>query len=99
MGVDYDANFGLGFEIMFPDIDDLDECDWINELVKGTPYTYIYWGDEGYSGDPDTYAIVLSGDVPRHEISEKLRLLEVFLKNKGVEYDGSRYLVGGISVS
>ena len=103
MGVDYDANFGLGYEIMFPESwngkEDYDEWEFLDFLLKDVPYSYIWWGDQCYTGDPNTYAIVLDETPNRVELSDKLWELEKFLKEKGIDYDSSTYLVGGLEVN
>ena len=100
MGVDYDANFGLGYEVRLPyswnGDEDYEVEDFLDELLKDTPFDFTHWGDEGYSGDPYTYAIVLSEVPNRSELADKLWELEKFLTVNNVEYNDSTYLVGGL---
>ena len=106
MGVDHDASFGIGYEIIgFPDVDQHDEedddvefdpCEFLDEILKGSPYSYAEWGDGSYSGDENTFAVVLDKIDPSGNNTLALTELRIFCCNKGLKIDDSTYLVGGV---
>jgi len=106
--VDFDANFGLGFEVECVIIEEdylekneeesyiyPDDEDILDKLLEGTEYELIKWGDL-YSEDAH-YGIVLKEPVVTPTIVERIQELESFLKRKEGIYICYRdsYLIGG----
>jgi len=103
MGADYDAEYGIGYEVLtFPETwkgeEDYEIYEFLNSILKDTKYSYIQWGDEGYSGDPDTYAVVFMEEPSPADLSHELIELQKFLNKQGVEYKKDSYCVGGLMV-
>ncbi len=107
MGVDYDAEFGIGFEILaFPetldeDLDDAKET-MLDETLHGNPYSYMQWGDGCYGGT-DHYAVTLN-KLPEYVSAEGFGQLQIdlvnlhdFLLAKGFKIS-DKWLCGGLSI-
>ena len=89
MGVDFNANFGIGYEIVcFPESwngdENYDEWGFLDGILSDTKYSYIHWGDEGYSGDPDTYAIVFRDHIESWDLVKELDALGDFLRENNI---------------
>lgn len=103
MGVDYDASFGIGYEVKgYPE--ELDEEDdfsleeHLEELITtDCGYKCIHWGNE-FSGNGEGFAIVLDKLPELDDLEEELAHLRCFFASRGLEYDESTYLVGGAHV-
>ena len=105
MGVDHDANFGIGYEITgFPngclETEDEEEAisieEFLDDCLKGTSYRYAEWGDGSYTGDDNNFAIVLDKPDPTGNNTYLLENLRKFLDEKGFTYNADCYVVGGV---
>lgn len=104
MSVSYIAEYGIGFEIIFDgSLEDYGQKeDYLDEVLKGSPYNYIEIGDEGYSGNPNTFYVVLNNDDlfrNGYNLYDKIAELIMFLKDKGINtYEIPAKIVGGLQV-
>ncbi len=106
MGVDYDAAFDIGFEIVsFPDREkDQSNYDFLEDFLQNTKYTFIVWGDGAYGGEY-YYAVVLDKPLVPYNSSDEIFLkfkkelieLHDFLINNGFEID-DHWISGGLHV-
>lgn len=102
MGVDYRANYGIGFMVNyneFEDDEDFDFRDYLDEILEGTGYRYFAVGDEGYSGDPDEFYVVLEFFKPIQNLEKRVEKLRYFLRKLHLVSEDAEYdLVGGLEV-
>ena len=103
MGVDYDASFGLGYEVKgYPEaLDELEDFsleEHLDDLITNDcGFKYIHWGNE-YSGNGEGFAVVLDKLPELDDLEEALASLRVFMISHGLEYDEEKYLVGGAHI-
>ena len=110
MGVDYDANFGIGFEIEIPDYGDefSDYDEWFNHLLKETTYSYIEWGN-AYDGEYYYAVVVDKESIPHYSAREsnfikfgdELKKLHQFLLDAKIKIIEEQvgWVVGGSYIS
>ena len=110
MGVEYDANFGLGYQISEDQIERLTEdpvwdekwdgdagC-WLDNLLEGSPYSWIEWGDSNYTGDANSYAITLCHSLVETVQKDLMKLMQ-FMVYAGLRLeDPSDFCPGGLHV-
>ena len=80
MGVDYSANFGIGFHIV-------DECDdkdltireYLDELIDTSKYSWFETGSEDYGGRPNNFFVVLDDVQPLNTLEDRLEELKQHL--------------------
>lgn len=103
MGVEYDASFGLGYEVLgYPE--SLDKIDGfcleehLDDLISDDcGYKVLHWGNE-YTGNGEGFAIALK-DLPElDDLEESLAHLRAFMISHGLEYSETKYLVGGAHI-
>ncbi|WP_312207714.1 hypothetical protein [Empedobacter sp.] len=101
MGVDYRANFGIGFKIK-ADIDENDELDireYLDELIDKSKYSWFEVGDEGYTGDENDYYVVLDELKPIATLEQRVEELRQHLLSEHFIIDSEEFdLVGGLEV-
>jgi hypothetical protein len=104
MSIDYDANFGIGFEIIsFPEDVGLDAYEYMESILEDTKYNFITFGDS-YQ-DEHYYAVCLT-TIPKWNASEeefltfRKELIELydFLINHGFKIKENSFLAGGLRV-
>ncbi len=100
MGVDYRANYGFGFEVyQSEESEETYIGEQLEELLVGTPYTYFEIGDGCYSGDDNTFFVVLKDEHPLRTLEARARELLKFLNDNKIETtDDVPYTVGGLHV-
>lgn len=104
MGVDYNANFGIGVQVIRKDFDEDSEyyedfLGWIDEQLEGSEYSYFETGSSMYGGEENDVYVVL--DEPFSEgldLTKKAEDLKSFLQSKEIEYEGEVDIVGGLLI-
>jgi len=101
MGIDYNAFYGIGFEVIFDE--SLEDCGqkagYLEEVLYGSPYKFIEIGDEGYSDDPNTFYVILDNDTlfdDGYNLSEKITELVKFLNANNIKTEEKPAGIGGI---
>jgi hypothetical protein len=105
MGVDYSGNFGIGFQVQIPELEEdheyyEDELGYLDSLLGDTEFNYFEVGEGSYTGDANDVFVCL--DVPfihgkfnEARASELKTFLELHnLITKGAQIDS----VGGLNV-
>ncbi|EPL7677465.1 hypothetical protein RG089_000600 [Elizabethkingia anophelis] len=102
MGVDYSANKGIGFMINHRELEgdeDFDIRDYLDKILTDTGYRYFAVGDEGYSGDPDEFYVVLEFFKPIQNLQKRAQKLKEFLLALHlISEDAECDLVGGLEI-
>ncbi len=96
MGVDYNANFGIGFKVNIPDCEDVYEK--LKEIPEG--YGYFLVGDGSYTGKEDDIYIVIK-DIFKdgyEGIEQKGEILRKAISDMGIEVEGKLDIVGGLRI-
>lgn len=104
MGVDYSANYGIGFKVEPSETlrDTLANKDsyileYIDEILEDK-YTYFEVGDASYTGGENTVYVVLADEkTPFNLIDSELDELENLLTSKDLIVS-ERGLVGGLNI-
>ena len=105
MSIDYDARFGIGFEIIgFPEDVGLDAYEYMESILEDTKYNFITFGDS-YQ-DEHYYVVHLTESIPNWNDSEekflvfrkKLIELHDFLIDHGFKIKENSFLAGGLCV-
>ncbi len=100
MGVDYDAEFGLGYEIKEPKwenkYDAIDE--YFDTVLKDSNFQYFHTGCDLTDEDP-TYYIVSSETLSENTDLKAIKMdLDNLLKANKIKSVGKFGLVGGLHV-
>ena len=100
MGVDYRANFGIGFQIVDNcDDKDLSIRDYLDELVDASKYSWFEVGSEPYCGNPNKFFVVLDDTLPLDTLEERVEELKQHLLFEHFELESEQAdLVGGLEV-
>lgn len=100
MGVDYRANYGIGFKVNLNSGD----CDFhlgehLEEVLDGNDYRYFRVGCGNYTGEDDDYFVVLESVGDLSNLKELLEELKSFLLEKQlISEDQEADLVGGLYI-
>lgn len=101
MGVDYDANFGIGIELQkmcFDDNEEWDMDEYLEDLLEDTPYTYSKYGSENYTGKENTYLILFKDPfADGYNITKKVFDMKKFLKKNKIKFEKID-IVGGLLI-
>ena len=100
MGVDYSANFGIGFQIVDNyDDKDLSIRDYLDELVDASKYSWFEVGSEPYCGNPNKFFVVLDDVQPLNTLEDRLEELKQHLLSEHFTLgDDVADVVGGLRV-
>ena len=100
MGVDYRANFGIGFQIVDNcDDKDLSIRDYLDELIDASKYSWFEVGSEPYCGNPNKFFVVLDDTLPLDTLEERAEELKQHLLSEHFELESEQAdLVGGLEV-
>jgi len=104
MGVDYDANFGIGYRLknkFFEDDENGEEFDMESYLddVITDDFRYFKTGSGSYTGEENEYYLVIKNPFETGlDLTEKKKLLDDFLAKNDLEVDGDFDVVGGLHV-
>lgn len=103
MGVDYDARFGIGYDLgqqgeRIIGEEPVDIYDFLEEILEGTEFKHIKYGCGNYIGDDNSYCIVFSEPYDIFDLRPLKEKLDTLLKEKGLfdEIEGNFGLVGGM---
>ena len=101
MGVDYSANFGIGFKIK-ADIDENDELhitEYLDELIDKSKYSWFEVGEAAYIGGENEYYVVLDEIKPIDTLEKRVEELKQHLLSEKFVIDSEEFdLVGGLHV-
>lgn len=100
MGVDYSANFGVGFRIK-ADIDENDELnviDYLEELIDVSKYNWFEVGDGNYTGKDNDYYVVLDDIKPINTLEDRIEELREHLLSEHFIIEEDWDLVGGLEI-
>lgn len=100
MGVDYKANFGIGYEININDKPDPDE--YIEELFNNEPnlkedFYYLQSGDE-YCNEINFYIVLKNPNDKLNDLTKYKLKLEILLKKHNIQTINDFGLVGGLYI-
>ena len=100
MGVDYSANFGIGFQIADEcDDKDLTIRDYLDELIDASKYSWFEVGSEDYGGSPNKFFVVLDDVQPLNTLEGRLEELKQHLLSEHFTLEsGVADVVGGLRV-
>ena len=98
MGVDYSANFGIGFQIVDEcDDKDLTIRDYLDELIDASKYSWFETGYEDYGGSPNKFFVVLDDVQPLNTLEGRLEELKQHLLSEHFTLeDDVADVVGGL---
>lgn len=106
MGVDHTANCGLGYKLVRPTEQELEEkynddiYDWVESLdgIEGVDTFDV--GDEAYSGDENDWYIVMEDPFKDGGAALPLKIweFEKLLKKNGIKVEGEFNLHSGVCV-
>ena len=98
MGVDYSANFGIGFQIADEcDDKDLTIRDYLDELIDASKYSWFETGYEDYGGSPNKFFVVLDDVQPLNTLEGRLEELKQHLLSEHFTLeDDVADVVGGL---
>lgn len=105
MGVDYSANFGIGYKIKKVSEEVLEEYDvdigyFFDEKLQ--PYkdevSYFETGYGRYTGEDNEYFLVLKNPLSILDLTHVKETLDVVIYELGLETDSEFGLVGGLLV-
>ena len=103
MGVDYTANYGIGFRVNEPDEEILEDYDgsfdeYLEDVLPRDKYNYFECGNS-YSGYTEGFYVILKNDKIDFNLSERgLELKEFLLMHDLVNDDAELSVVGGLKV-
>lgn len=108
MGVDYDAKYGIGYEIC-PNHDN--ECDYeyfdiesylddiVNKYSDILKLTYFQTGEGDYTGDTNEYYLCVKNPFKDgYDLTKIKNKLDKIIRDEGLETVGKFGLVGGLHV-
>lgn len=104
MGVDYSGNYGVGVKIFTPDLDEDEDYDgdvmsWIDDVLKGTIYSFFEVGNGSYTGEENEICVCIDNPFSDgFDITDKVSALKFFLAEKGIEYYDDVDVVGGLNI-
>lgn len=105
MGVDYDANFGVGVKLLLPEefngSDDYEEYDFMEEIPKSDLFKFDYFqvGNE-YTGYSEGWYLCVKEAFTDGVFNQNvIDLFIKHLKDNKIDYEGNIDLVGGLMVS
>jgi hypothetical protein len=105
MGVDYTGNYGIGVRILTPDLDEDeqyqgDTISWIDDILASTDYSYFEVGSANYSGEENDIYVTIDNPFENGYcgLEEKANNLIQFLQDKGIEFEGTVDVVGGLEI-
>jgi hypothetical protein len=97
MSIDYGATYGIGVKLAPIEIEDIEE--YLEDLVKGTPYFYESGGDH-LTGDISYYLYIKNPDENTFKnLPDKIIKFIKFLKDNKVGYEGKVNVTGEYWVS
>lgn len=103
MGVDYTANYGIGFKIKMPSYEELEEMDldtdsYLSEVLPPN-CSYFEVGSGNYSGKMNDYYVILDDDNLDEGLLERCeKLRNGLITEELIEADGQASVVGGLNV-
>lgn len=105
MGVDYSANFGIGFKLVRKEFEEGHEFEgdfhgYIDHKLEGTVYGYFSVGSEMYTDDENDFYVILDNPFENgiDGLRQKTNELIDFLDGNDIEYDGEIDVVGGLEI-
>ena len=100
MGVDYSANFGIGFQIVDEcDDKDLTIRDYLDELIDASKYSWFETGSVAWGGRPNNFFVVLDDVQPLNTLENRLEELKQHLLSEDFTLEsGVADIVGGLRV-
>jgi hypothetical protein len=75
MGLDYTGNFGVGFQVYIPELEEEheyydDEIGYLEYLLAATDFNYFQVGAESYSGEPNQIFVCLDNPFVEGKFNE-----------------------------
>ncbi len=101
MGVDYDARFGIGFDVKIDIENSKFDCgyEFLEDLTDGEPYRYFEYGESNYGGDCFFCVVLRNPFGDGFDLTGEEYVLKDFLsKNECIEINGRFGCVGGLHV-
>ncbi len=102
MGVDFEANFGIGAEIDNKCLNEKNNFDNIEEyldsILSNTPYVWFSYGEGSYTGESDFYIIALKNPFKNgYDITTEVNKLLCFLVEHKIKHSKID-VVGGLLI-
>lgn len=103
MGVDYTANYGIGFQVNVPDYDELEEMNldldsYLSDILPSNT-SYFEVGQGNYTGEQNDYYVILDDDEINESLLERCEELRAKLLSEGlISSDNKVSVVGGLNV-
>ncbi|MDH3326894.1 MAG: hypothetical protein OEM38_09285 [Gammaproteobacteria bacterium] len=102
MGVDYDANYGIGYQVVAGDIPEDDMEDGLDEYLYnriGDEFQYFHVGAGNYTGETDdAFIVVKDAFKDGLDLTLKKKMLDNELIRLKLESVGDFGSVGGLRV-
>ena len=103
MGVDYSANFGIGYKVSLSEERMINNgfgmyiANNLDEDLRGTDYNYFETGEGDYTGeDNEHYVTIIDRKVVIQKLVSQLENLNNFLVDKGYDIESLGGIVGGL---
>ncbi len=98
MGVDYSANFGIGYKVNVTPNDDETDSEHL-EGLNMSGLTYFETGQERYGGKSEFYIVLAEPFKNGLDLSEPKKLIDKFIEdNPSIQKASTFGMVGGILV-
>lgn len=103
MGVDYTANYGIGFLLNIPSNEELEEMEldvdsYLEDILPSNT-SYFEVGGGNYTGEQNDYYVILDDDEINETLTERCEDLKVSLLNEGlINSNDKASVVGGLKI-
>lgn len=100
MGVDYSANYGIGFKVEFDKQDeDFYLGEYLEDVLENSGYSYFDVGSGMYTGEENDFYVILKSFHPIETLKERSDLLRSFLLEQNLIKENQEVdLVGGLLI-
>lgn len=101
MGVDYSANFGIGYKVSVPVREDWGDNEVMEDLLEGDKNDFKYFETGSmYNGKGTNWFVIIPDEAicETFVFNEWKEKLDKFLAEKGIEPIGPFGLVGGLLI-
>ena len=103
MGVDYSANFGIGYKVSLSDekLEELETCmgGALEDILNGSELLYFETGSSNYGGEDNDFYVVLRDEaIDYKDLAGQLSLMKVYLEQTPLNIESEGGLVGGLLI-